>query len=113
MRFPLKKLLPIVAAICLLGLLNIGILNPLNTKEDSGTAKNVTDSHLARVVLDLDSESGASQKNQTEILAQNLDQLPLPFEIPPVKKENKNETHRKFLQTFDLKWATNQLKLSL
>ena len=72
MRFPLKKLLPIVAAICLLGLLIIGNLKPLNNKEDSGTANNVANSHLARVVLDLDSESGASQ-------------------------ENKNETHRKFL----------------
>ena len=97
MRFPLKRLLPIVAAICLLGLLNFGIFKSSNNVENSGTANNVTDSHLARVVIDLDSESGASQKNQTEILAQNLDQLHLPFEIPPVKKENKNETHRKFL----------------
>ena len=58
--------------------------------------------HLARVVLDLDSESGASQENQTEILAQNLAQLSLPVEIPPVKKENKNETHRKFLYLIQL-----------
>ena len=100
MRFPFKKLLLTVASICLLGLLNIGILKPLNNKEDSGTANNVTDSHLARVVLDLDSETGASQKNQTEVFAQNLDQLPLPFEIPPVEKETKNETHRKFPNTF-------------
>ena len=97
MRFPLKKLLPTVAAICILGLLYIGILKPLNYKEDFGTANNVTNLHLARFVLDLDSESGASQKNQTEILAQNFAQLPLPVEIPPVKKGNKNETHRKFL----------------
>ena len=102
MRFPLKKCLPTVAAICLLGLLSIGILKPLNNKEDSGTANNVTNSHLPRVVLDLDSESSASQEKQTEILAQNLAQLSLPVEIPPVKKENKNETHRKFLYLIQL-----------
>ena len=51
MRFPLKKLLPIVAAICLLGLLNIGILNPLNNKEDSGTANNVTNSFVDKYHL--------------------------------------------------------------
>ena len=60
MRFPLKKLLPTVAAICILGLLYIGILKPLNYKEDFGTANNVTNLHLARFVLDLDSESNAA-----------------------------------------------------
>ena len=51
MRFPLKKLLPIVAAICLLSLLSIGILKPLNNKEDSGTANNVTNSFVDRYHL--------------------------------------------------------------
>ena len=41
MRFPLKKLLPIVVAICLLSLLSFGILKPSNNKEDSGTANNI------------------------------------------------------------------------
>ena len=37
MRFPMKKLLLTVAAICLLGLLTIGgMLKPWNIKEDSG-----------------------------------------------------------------------------
>ena len=51
MRFPLKKLLPTVAAICLLGLLSIGNLKPLNNKEDSGTASNVTKSFVDKYHL--------------------------------------------------------------
>ena len=97
MRFPLKKLLLTVAAICILGLLNSGILKPLNNKKDSGTANNVTISHLARVVLDLDSESGASQENQTEILAQNLAQLPLPDDYMLQELRTLNRIHMKEL----------------
>ena len=51
MRFPLKKLLPIVAAIFLLGLLSIGNLKSLNNKEDSGTANNVTNSFVDKYHL--------------------------------------------------------------
>ena len=51
MRFPLKKLLPIVAAICLLSLLSIGILKPSNSKEDPGTANNITSSSVDKYHL--------------------------------------------------------------
>ena len=53
--------------------------------------------HLARVVLDLDSESGASQENQTEILAQNLAQLPLPDDYMQQELRMLNRIHMKEL----------------
>ena len=53
--------------------------------------------HLARVVLDLDSESGASQENQTEILAQNLAQLPLPDDYMLQELRTLNRIHMKEL----------------
>ena len=51
MRFPLKKVLPTVTVICLLGFLSTENLKPLNNKEDSGTANNVTNSFVDKYHL--------------------------------------------------------------
>ena len=53
--------------------------------------------HLARVVLDLDSQSGASQENVSEILAQNLALLPLPDDYMLQELRTLNRIHMKEL----------------
>ena len=52
--------------------------------------------HLARVVLDLDAAS-TSRENQTEILAQNLAQLPLPDDYMLQELRTLNRIHMKEL----------------
>merc|ERR1712223_1805304 len=53
--------------------------------------------HLTRVVLDLDLNSGGNQENQTEILAQNLAQLPLPDDYMLQELRTLNRIHMKEL----------------
>ena len=55
--------------------------------------------HLARVVLDLEANASGStsQENQTEILAQNLAQLPLPDDYMLQELRTLNRIHMKEL----------------
>ena len=53
--------------------------------------------HLTRVVLHLDSNNGGNQENLTEILAQNLAQLPLPDDYMLQELRTLNTIHMKEL----------------